>query len=266
MAEAVKEAPVPFRQYPRLEALLRAYPMAGEVGEEAFRLGGGVAQAKAGEAFRGEAPPLQVRPGLRMGGKPLLEVGLGQLEDLQKLFAGPGASPPCEFHPGLLRQALQGGLEVQALYPLHEGDEVAPGLAAEAVEEALLLVHVEGGGPLLVKGAKPLPTPAARRFEGHVAGNHLLQGEAAFDGLYGLPVHAPLRLRQSWRTHLPSIPYPRRSRGSSPAKAAFQEAVRGTEGAKPRRWSTRSPSSRRSWARRSRATSRWTRKPVRWVW
>lgn len=126
-----------------------------------------------------------------MGVEVLQEVGLGQGQDPEELPAPFRGLPPGKLHPRLLREPFQGLGEVQPLRPLDEGEEVAPGLAPEAVEEALLLVHVERGGLLLVEGAEALPAAAARRLQGHVAGDHLPQGEAGLDQLHRLArVHA----------------------------------------------------------------------------
>src|SRR5690606_27713341 len=74
-------------------------------------------------------------------------------------------------HAGELRQRL-GGLEEALALVLHdEGEDVPLLLAAEAVEEALRRVHVEGGRLLLVEGTEPLVVVAGLA-ELHVPADH----------------------------------------------------------------------------------------------
>jgi len=94
-----------------------------------------------------------------------------------------------QFHPGLGGQLLQGLAELQSVDPLVEIYHVARGLAAEAVEEALLVVHRHGRLGLLVERAGA-HEPAGHGAQVHVAADHVREHELGFYGLDGLGVHA----------------------------------------------------------------------------
>ena len=79
--------------------------------------------------------------------------------------------------PRIARQPLHRLGEREALVPHDEADHVAMGAAAEAVKEALLLVHREGGRLLVVKGAEPQQfAPAAH--EADALADHAFQRNA----------------------------------------------------------------------------------------
>ena len=79
--------------------------------------------------------------------------------------------------PRIARQPLHRFREREALVPHDEADDIAVGAAAEAVEEALVLVHGEGGRLLLVEWAEPEQfAPAAQ--EPHAFADHAFQRNA----------------------------------------------------------------------------------------
>ena len=128
-----------------------------------------------------DAAPGQVLPGsprVVALAEPPLVAGGRPLEQPVEAVAGPGLRPlrrPAagrERHPGPLGQEPDGLREVEPVVALEELEGVAPGVAAEAVEDAELRVDGEGRRLLLVEGAEALPALAGP-LEGDVGADEV---------------------------------------------------------------------------------------------
>ena len=133
----------------------------------------------------GQATPAQVLPGRAGGGvgEQLLVVPLdGRVHGLDQALA-PGPFPGLpgrrvrQRHADLGRQVLDRADEVDVLVLLHEREDVARLVAAEALVAPRLLAHVERRRPLGVERAQPDPVAPglAQRDElaDHVDDRHL---------------------------------------------------------------------------------------------
>ena len=149
---------------------------------------GGVADGEVGGGEAVEAAPGQEVAGrLGLGGGQLLgEEGLGQPVGVQEALAGARLHAPAHS-PALLVAQLDAGPPRQVLHRLgkgqvvdllHEGDDVPALPAPEAVEQAQLGAHVEGGGALVVEGAQSLETAHAGGLEGDVLPGDVLDAGA----------------------------------------------------------------------------------------
>ena len=174
----VHSAVLPGHRQPGLHQLGLGEALGGEVTGEGVPLPRGGPQAEAG-GRPGENPALgQVvphRPALRGLEAVVVKPG-GQLIGLQG--PGPAAALPLalpgvrDLHPRPLGQQPHRVGEGQVFNGHHKGDHPAPLAAAKAVVDLLVRADGEGGGPLVVKGAKA-PQVAPLLGQVDVGGDHL---------------------------------------------------------------------------------------------
>ena len=142
-----------------------------------------IAQAEPGDGLTGDAAPDEIVPGLlAAGGKELLAVepgGLFAQSPQPLLLAVDGAVLPVlrNLHTGSLGQEAHGVGIVQPLDLHDEVDGAAALMAAEAVVDALVRGHGEGGRLFAVERAQAEEI-AAPPGEGDVLSHHVLNGIA----------------------------------------------------------------------------------------
>ena len=172
----------------RLERPLQGAGLPHPVGE-LRPAGGGEAQSEAAGGLLGDAAGLEVRPGPRArapaprGPEAKWRAARSVTSLSWARSRAAGSSAPSRSTPTSRAEIADGVHEGLAQVALQEGEGRPAGLAAVAVEDALLRVHVEAGRLLLVEGAAPPPL-APGLLQLHVAAH---QREH---------VHAPLDLFQ----------------------------------------------------------------------
>src|SRR5437899_4819872 len=139
-------------------------PAAAEALRERLPTGGGVTDAEAFGDGPGNSPLLEVSGGgsarlRQLGGVEPLRRGDRAEELLALLVARAAGDAPWNRHAEARRERLDRLGEIEPVDLAHEMDHVAAGAAPEAVVQALVAVHGEGGGPLVVKRAETLPRP-----------------------------------------------------------------------------------------------------------
>ena len=169
---------------PRVQHHRLGDTVALQLGAERRAAVGRVAEAELGAGFLVHAADVEIAPGGHAARprKLRLEPGSRSLHHAVERVALP---LPClgarvargQREPRIARQPLHRFREREALVPHDEADDIAVGAAAEAVEEALVLIHREGGRLLLVEGAEPEQfAPAAQ--EPHAFADHAFQRNA----------------------------------------------------------------------------------------
>ncbi len=141
------------------------------------------AQAEAGDRLVGQAAVFEIGQGRAAGGgtQLLLEPGTGRFDHGVKRLLLLGPLAVLRRHArhgdaGLLGQPLDSLGKGQALGPHDEADDVAVRTAAEAMEEALVLVKGEGRRFLVVERAQP-DMLAAALLQAHAAAHRIGQAD-----------------------------------------------------------------------------------------
>ncbi len=146
-------------------------PLRDQMAAQRFPVVGGVAEAEPLDGLLVEAAPGKVSAAAvaRVAGQQLPEEGQGQTVDLEHALAIVAALLPRggQGNTEPRREGLDGLAEVQLVVELDELEDVAAGLAAEAVEQLALGIDRKRGRFFLVKRTEPLE-PATRPLQGNV--------------------------------------------------------------------------------------------------
>ena len=184
--EAVGRAPVlrPLQQAGGHHVLFRE-ALLQQLAAQRAGIAGGEAQAEARHAVGVQPAALEIlQSGPARGGvELLLEPACGLLHQIVQrlaplvallvLFRGAG-----NRHPRLAGQRLHRLREGEVVVAHHEADDVAVRPTSEAMEEALLVVDVEGGRLLIVEGARGLVlAPGADQAQ--ALAHHVRQGQTS---------------------------------------------------------------------------------------